>query len=121
MKGFIIISIIFIVMVIGIFINQYYVKSIYEGLIDRVSNMTTELSEENKICLKSLNSYWRKNVPFLKISIPSRAINSLSNEIIALDAAYCAKDETHVTIHLELLKKAIQEMLDCELSLLYKK
>lgn len=121
MKGFTIISIVFIAMLVAIFINQYFVRSIYEELIKRADAMTIELSEENIARLESFNSYWTDNVPFLKISIPSRTIRNLSNEIAALDAAYTVRDKSHVAIHLQLLKNAIEEMMDCEVSILSQK
>lgn len=114
MKGFIITSVLFIIMIVLIGANYAYINSVADSLLDIVLEISPSPSKENQEIINKLQEKFQSSKMLLGISISTKDIESLSDCIDSVSSANQAGDEARLPTEIELLKNAIETIRKLE-------
>lgn len=108
MKGFIITSILTIILMLCIFFNWSYVNAVGNKMLELISSVSGVPSQENAEAIQNLEEYWQSELIKMKLSVNRRDIDDISNIIDTIKAANECGDSSQVAINIELLINAIE-------------
>ncbi|MGM9631884.1 MAG: DUF4363 family protein [Eubacteriales bacterium] len=114
MKGFIITSVLFIIMIVLIGANCAYVNNVADSLLGIVLEISPSPSKENQEIINELQEKFQSSKMLLGISISTKDIESLSDCIDSVSSANKAGDEARLPTEIELLKNAIETIRKLE-------
>ena len=106
MKAAVISGIILICLIVFIIINSFLCIGIINELKESVSPdkaLTVKAVEE-------LEKHWQKHETFLHIGVNSRYIDSISESILELKAAFKTKSEEEITSSLDMLNHRLDHL-----------
>lgn len=110
MRGFVITTILFIILIIMIILNFCFVENVIRDMEEAVSTMDTLPCDNNTVIIDHLKDYWGKSVPLLSLSVTYDDIKDLTDIIDSLQAANETRNINQFQIHVELLLNAIDEI-----------
>ena len=79
MKGFIITSILSIILMILLFINWSFVNSVTDTMLEFIQNVSTVPSPENEQILNEIEEYWESKASLMKLSANHKDIDEIEN------------------------------------------
>lgn len=110
MRGFIITSVLFILLLIMIFSNFYFVKTLINDMQKNVNLLNSIPCKENAIIIEKLIAEWEKDSIWLSFSVSYDNIEELTNILDSLKATNSTENFEQFQIHVELLLNAIEEI-----------
>lgn len=110
MRGFIITTILFSILLVAIFLNVFFVKITIRSMKESINSLTDHPSEENELILNHFLKDWNKNTTWLSLSVSYDDIQELTDMIDALKAANTARNLNQFQIYVELLLNSIDEI-----------
>ncbi len=114
MKGFIITSLLTLILMVCIFINWSYVNSVSNTMLELIESISDSPSDENDEIIREIQDYWDSQIIPMKLSINYREIDEISNLIDTIQIANESNDSSKVAINIELLKNAIEKIVQLE-------
>lgn len=96
-----------LIIIFGIIIGNYlYILNIYKSMIDSVSRLTMDSSNE----VNELISYWRKRSTYIALSVPHKISDEIERNLLLLKAKLENKLDNGFFEAKELLLNSIEEM-----------
>ncbi len=114
MKGFIITSLLTLILMVCIFINWSYVNSVSNTMLELIESISDSPSDENDEIIREIQDYWESEILPMKLSINYREIDEISNLIDIIKMANESNDSSKLAINIELLKNAIEKIIQLE-------
>jgi hypothetical protein len=114
MKGFIITSLLTLILMVCIFINWSYVNSVSNAMLELIESISDSPSDENDEIISKIQDYWESQILPMKLSINYREIDEISNIIDTIQMANESNDSSKLAINIELLKNAIEKIIQLE-------
>lgn len=114
MKGFIITSLLTLILMVCIFINWSYVNSVSNTMLELIESIPNSPSDKNDEIIRNIQDYWESQILPMKLSINYREIDEISNLIDTIQMANESNDSSKLAINIELLKNAIEKIIQLE-------
>lgn len=114
MKGFIITSLLTLILMVCIFINWSYVNSVSNAMLELIESIPNSPSDKNDEIIRNIQDYWESQILPMKLSINYREIDEISNLIDTIQMANESNDSSKLAINIELLKNAIEKIIQLE-------
>ena len=114
MKGFIITSLLTLILMVCIFINWSYVYSVSNTMLELIESISNSPSDKNDEIILNVQDYWESQILAMKLSINYREIDEISNLIDTIQTANESNDSSKLAINIELLKNAIEKIVQLE-------
>lgn len=114
MKGFIITSLLTLILMVCIFINWSYVNSVSNTMLELIESISNSPSDKNDEIIRNIQDYWESQILPMKLSINYREIDEISNLIDTIQMANESNDSSKLAINIELLKNAIEKIIQLE-------
>ena len=114
MKGFIFTVSLFIILVVLIISNYFFVNEVHDHMHSKVNELDTAPSDKNSKLIIELKDFWESNKAMLSISVSFREIDDLSNALDAVYAANSTQNAVQLSINIELLQNAIDAIMRLE-------
>lgn len=114
MKGFIITSLLTLILMVCIFINWSYVNSVSNTMLELIKSISNSPSDKNDEIIRNIQDYWKSQILAMKLSINYREIDEISNLIDTIQTANESNDSSKLAINIELLKNAIEKIIQLE-------
>lgn len=114
MKGFIITSLLTLILMVCIFINWSYVNSVSNTMLELIESIPNSPSDKNDEIIRNIQDYWESQILPMKLSLNYREIDEISNLIDTIQMANESNDSSKLAINIELLKNAIEKIIQLE-------
>lgn len=114
MKGFIITSILSIILMILLFINWSFVNSVTDTMLEFIQNVSTVPSPENEEILNEIEEYWESKASLMKLSANHKDIDEIETLIDIIKEANECGDASLLAINLQSLKNAVENITQLE-------
>ena len=114
MRGFITTSVLFILLVIGMFLNYFFVNEVHDHMHSLAKMISTDDIKKNESVIIELQNYWDKKNAFLCLSVSFREIDELSCSLDSLEAANKNYDKVQIAIYKEHLQNDIDAIMRLE-------
>lgn len=114
MKGFIITSILSIILMILLFVNWSFVNSVTNTMLEFIQNVSTTPSPENAKAIDKIEEYWESKASLMKLSANHKDIDEIENLIDIIKEANECEDALLLAINLQSLKNAIKNITQSE-------
>ena len=95
MKGFIITSILSIILMILLFINWSFVNSVTDTMLEFIQNVSTVPSPENEQILNEIEEYWESKASLMKLSANHKDIDEIET-LCGKKIIHTVKDAEHI-------------------------
>ncbi len=110
MKGFVITTILFIILLIIISLNLFFMEKTITTMENEVKLLKEFPCEENEEIINNLLNNWEKNSIWMGLSVSYNDIEELTDIIDSLKAANRSDNIIQFQINVELLLNAIEEL-----------
>ena len=114
MRGFITTSVLFILLLIGMVLNYFFVNEVHDHMHSLVKMISTDDIKKNESVIIELQNYWDKKNAFLCLSVSFREIDELSCSLDSLEAANKNYDKVQIAIYKEHLQNDIDAIMRLE-------
>ena len=114
MKGLIISTSLFLILVIGVIANSFYANTVHDDMHAMVYEISHTPSPENATQINKIKEYWEYHKVLLSISVSFDYIDDLTNKLDALEQANSSFDKTQLAINIELLQNSIDAIIRLE-------
>ena len=114
MKGLIISTSLFLLLVIGVIANSFYANTVHDDMHAMVYEISHTPSPENATQIDKIKEYWERHKVLLSISVSFDYIDDLTNKLDALEQANSSFDKTQLAINIELLQNSIDAIIRLE-------
>lgn len=114
MRGFIISICLLISLIVGIFINAYYINSTFTELYILIEKINISKTNDNEQIILDIEKTWEEKSKLLFISSGYKEINEVEKAIYSLKSANTHNDKTQMEISLNDLKYAINAIIRLE-------
>lgn len=114
MKGLIISTSLFLLLVIGVIANSFYANTVHDDMHAMVYEISHTPSPENANQINKIKEYWERHKVLLSISVSFDYIDDLTNKLDALEQANSSFDKTQLAINIELLQNSIDAIIRLE-------
>ena len=114
MKGLIISTSLFLLLVIGVIANSFYANTVHDDMHAMVYEISHTPSPENATQINKIKEYWERHKTLLSISVSFDYIDDLTNKLDALEQANSSFDKTQLAINIELLQNSIDAIIRLE-------
>ena len=114
MKGFIITSILSIILMILLFINWSFVNSVTDTMLEFIQNVSSVPSPENEEILNEIEEYWESKASLMKLSANHKDVDEIETLIDIIKEANECGDASLLAINLQSLKNAVKNITQLE-------
>lgn len=114
MKGLIVSTSLFLILIVGIIANSIYANSVHDDMHEMVSKISHTPCTENTQIIEEIKEYWEHNKSILSISVSFDYIDDLTNKLDAVQQANHSLDKTQLAINIELLQNSIDAIIRLE-------
>ncbi len=114
MKGLIISTSLFLLLVIGVIANSFYANTVHDDMHAMVYEISHTPRTENATQINKIKEYWERHKVLLSISVSFDYIDDLTNKLDALEQANSSFDKTQLAINIELLQNSIDAIIRLE-------
>lgn len=115
MRGFVITTCLFIILILSIVLNYNFVREVHSEMHRLANNIVPNKQAENKKIIEELYKYWDENNTLLSVSVSIREIDELSTVLDCLSAANEIGDVLQTAIYKERLQNAIDAIMRLEI------
>lgn len=110
MRGLVITSILFLILVCIIILNAFFVQKSIENMKKNINSLNYVPCKENEDIIDAFIKEWEKTSIWLSFSVSYSDIQDMTDMIDALKAANQTQNLNQFQIHVELLLNAIDEI-----------
>ena len=114
MRGFVITTCLFIILILCIVLNYNFVRDVHDTMNELTEMIKPEKQAQNKTTIDELYEYWEKKNTLLSVSVSFREIDELSTVLDCLRAANEMGNELQIAIYKERLQNAIDAIVRLE-------
>lgn len=114
MKGFIITSVLTLILILCLYFNWSYVNSVTNEVMAILETISEFPSDDNEEKIKKLEEYWNSQKIPMRLSVNYREIDEITNLISSIKAANESEDSSQLSIHINLLHNAISSITRLE-------
>ena len=110
MKGFIITTLLFVILMTVISLNVFFISQTINTMKAEVSSLSRTPCLENEEIITNIINAWNKNSVWMSLSISNDDIEEVTDIIDSLKAANSTDNIIQFQINIELLLNSIEEL-----------
>ena len=114
MRSFIITLSIFLVLLICIGMNYFFIHNVHDQMMIYSTSLALNPCEENQLIILEAQKYWNSKITLIYLSLSNKDVTEISNCIDAVLASNRCEDEVELNINIEKLKNAVQSIIRLE-------
>lgn len=110
MKGLIITVILFLLLILTIFLNAFFVNRTIQNMQNIINSLNSVPCEENKVLIDDFIKYWSKTSILLSLSVNYEDIEEITDITDSLKSANSTQNISQYKMYVELLLNSIEEI-----------
>ena len=114
MKGFIVTSILFLIMIAGILINYFQASLFHQEITNLINPLNDEPGKENAQIIQDIAKTWNQRSIWLSLSVERKDLISIKNHIDELYIHNLYEDKLQMAVSKNQLLNSIDSMLGAE-------
>ena len=114
MKGFIVTSILFLIMIAGILINYFQASLFHQEITNLINTLNDEPGKENTQIIQDIAKIWNQRSIWLSLSVERKDLISIKNHIDELYIHNLYEDKLQMAVSKNQLSNSIDSMLGAE-------
>ena len=114
MKGFIVTSILFLIMIAGILINYFQASLFHQEITNLINALNDEPGKENTQIIQDIAKIWNQRSIWLSLSVERKELISIKNHIDELYIHNLYEDKLQMAVSKNQLLNSIDSMLGAE-------